>query len=106
MIISTQFLPVSGKVHSGNILCEPFLAACSIVTTTLVRGADTRSIAPPIPFTILPWKFERVCIAKYYLIFKNYCIRIFDCLSLNHLKIMCSFENGHLMYVLPKDNRI
>ena len=30
------------------------LAVCSIVTTTLVPGDETKSIAPPIPFTILP----------------------------------------------------
>ncbi len=32
---------------------------CSIVTTTLVRGLETRSMAPPIPFTILPWAVTR-----------------------------------------------
>ena len=30
-------------------------AVCSMVTTTLVCGLDTRSIAPPIPFTTLPY---------------------------------------------------
>ena len=30
------------------------LAVCSIVTTTLVVGEETRSMAPPIPFTIFP----------------------------------------------------
>lgn len=31
------------------------LAECSMVTTTFVWALDTRSMAPPIPFTILPW---------------------------------------------------
>jgi hypothetical protein len=30
------------------------LAVCSMVTITLVPAADTRSMAPPMPFTILP----------------------------------------------------
>lgn len=29
-------------------------AECSIVTTTLVLALDTKSMAPPIPFTIFP----------------------------------------------------
>lgn len=52
--MSTQFFPVSGNEHSGNILWAPFLAVCSMVTTTLVLGADTKSMAPPIPFTNFP----------------------------------------------------
>lgn len=55
MIISTQFLPVSGNVQLLTILCEPSSAECIIVTTTFVLGADTRSMAPPIPFTSLPY---------------------------------------------------
>lgn len=54
--MSTHFFPVSGKEQSESILWAPFLAVCSIVTTTFVLGADTKSIAPPIPFTILPCK--------------------------------------------------
>ena len=34
------------------VICT--FAVCSMVTTTFVRGLDTRSMAPPIPFTILP----------------------------------------------------
>ena len=56
IIISTQPLPVNGKVHVGSILCSPLFDVCSMVTITLVRGAETRSIAPPIPFTNLPLK--------------------------------------------------
>lgn len=56
IIVFTQFFPVSGKLHWGNILWLPSLAACSIVTTTLVPGAETRSIAPPMPLTSFPWK--------------------------------------------------
>jgi hypothetical protein len=50
---STTAFPVRGKVQLDNILCSPFLAVCSIVTTTLL-APFTKSIAPPIPFTILP----------------------------------------------------
>ena len=54
MIISTQFLPVRGKLQDSKILCFPPLAVCSIVTMTLVPAAETKSMAPPIPFTIFP----------------------------------------------------
>lgn len=37
-------------------MIKPTLAECSIVTTTLVPALATRSIAPPMPFTILPWR--------------------------------------------------
>lgn len=37
-------------------MITPTLAECSIVTTTLVPALATRSIAPPMPFTILPWR--------------------------------------------------
>ena len=50
----TQFFPVNGSEHFSNILCPPPLAVCSIVTITFDPGAETRSIAPPIPFTIFP----------------------------------------------------
>ena len=53
MIMSTTFLPVSGSVHSGMNLGSPFLELCSITTMIFLTPA-TRSIAPPIPFTILP----------------------------------------------------
>ena len=69
-IRSTTFLPVRGRVHSSSILWAPpcnqitndiyrerereTLAVCSIVMTTLVLGEETRSMAPPIPFTIFP----------------------------------------------------
>lgn len=33
----------------------PTFAVCSIVMTTFDPGVETRSMAPPIPFTILPW---------------------------------------------------
>ncbi|KAG1479347.1 hypothetical protein G6F53_014254 [Rhizopus delemar] len=50
---STTPTPVNGSVHSDRILCSPFLAVCSISTTTRCTPA-TRSIAPPMPLTILP----------------------------------------------------
>ena len=54
MTMSTQLMPVRGRLHLCMILCLPPLAVCSMVTMTLVSPADTRSIAPPMPFTILP----------------------------------------------------
>ncbi|KQV61661.1 hypothetical protein ASD07_02125 [Duganella sp. Root336D2] len=57
MIMSTTPTPVSGRSHFFSSLCEvePSLAVatCSISTTTFLTPA-TRSIAPPMPFTILP----------------------------------------------------
>mmetsp|Transcript_13791 Transcript_13791/g.35551 ORF Transcript_13791/g.35551 Transcript_13791/m.35551 type:complete len:343 (-) Transcript_13791:465-1493(-) len=53
MMRLTTRLPVRGSVHMGRILCFPPLAVCSIVTTTRLPLL-TRSIAPPIPLTILP----------------------------------------------------
>src|SRR6266508_1228106 len=53
MILWTQRLPVRGSVQAFRILGSPLLAVCSIVTTSR-RAPATRSIAPPIPFTILP----------------------------------------------------
>src|SRR5262249_44764248 len=45
--------PVSGKVHSFRSLDCPSLETCSMVTMTRFTPA-TRSMAPPMPFTILP----------------------------------------------------
>lgn len=61
MIIFTQFLPVTGKLHLERILWAPSLALCSITMMTLVPGAETKSIAPPIPFTSLPCTFFGCC---------------------------------------------
>ena len=49
----TTPLPVRGSEQASSSLCAPPLAVCSIVTTTRVP-LDTRSIAPPMPLTILP----------------------------------------------------
>lgn len=55
MMVETQLTPVSGSEHSSKIFGLPPLATWSITTTTLVAsGFETRSIAPPIPLTILP----------------------------------------------------
>ena len=43
-----------GNYKDSKILCFPPLAVCSIVTMTLVPAAETKSMAPPIPFTIFP----------------------------------------------------
>ena len=53
MMRSTTPTPVSGRVHSGMIFGVPALVTCSISTTTRCTPA-TRSIAPPMPLTILP----------------------------------------------------
>ena len=53
MMRSTHARPVSGSVHCSTSLAEPSLATCSM--TTMTRAAPlTRSIAPPMPLTILP----------------------------------------------------
>mmetsp|Transcript_24335 Transcript_24335/g.75388 ORF Transcript_24335/g.75388 Transcript_24335/m.75388 type:complete len:257 (+) Transcript_24335:443-1213(+) len=52
MMRSTTARPVSGSVHAFLILAAP-LAVCSMVTTTR-HPLDTRSMAPPMPLTILP----------------------------------------------------
>src|SRR5437773_2743518 len=49
----TQCWPVRGSVQRSRILGLPSLAACSMVTTTRL-APETRSMAPPIPFTIFP----------------------------------------------------
>ena len=53
MIRCTQRRPVRGSVHRLRIFFSPDFAVCSIVTTSR-RAPATRSIAPPMPFTILP----------------------------------------------------
>ena len=51
MIMLTTPLPVSGSVHASKILGASAFAVCSMTTTT--REPElTRSIAPPMPFTI------------------------------------------------------
>mmetsp|Transcript_9107 Transcript_9107/g.10562 ORF Transcript_9107/g.10562 Transcript_9107/m.10562 type:complete len:221 (+) Transcript_9107:207-869(+) len=54
IILSTTPLPVNGRLHSGRIFGAPDFDVWSIVTTTLASGADTRSIAPPIPLSNFP----------------------------------------------------
>ncbi len=49
----TTFVPVNGSVHFFRILWPPSFVVCSIATMTFFAPA-TRSIAPPIPFTIFP----------------------------------------------------
>ena len=53
MIRWTQRSPVSGSVQRFRIFFSPAFAVCSIVTTSR-RAPATRSIAPPMPLTILP----------------------------------------------------
>ena len=53
MMRETQARPVRGSEQASRILCAPPLAVCSIVMTTRVP-LETRSIAPPMPLTILP----------------------------------------------------
>src|SRR6185312_8945510 len=53
MMRSMQPVPVSGRVQALRILDLPALLACSISAITRLTPA-TRSIAPPMPFTILP----------------------------------------------------
>lgn len=55
IIIFIHSLPVNGNSHLDRILGEPSFDWCIIVTITLMLGADTRSIAPPIPLTNLPY---------------------------------------------------
>src|SRR5205814_4740666 len=52
-IMFTTFKPVNGNEQRFTILCPPSLVVCSIATMTRLAPA-TRSIAPPIPLTILP----------------------------------------------------
>ena len=53
MILFTTPLPVSGRSQRSTILCALPLATCSIITITRLAPC-TRSIAPPMPLTILP----------------------------------------------------
>mmetsp|Transcript_22955 Transcript_22955/g.55691 ORF Transcript_22955/g.55691 Transcript_22955/m.55691 type:complete len:211 (+) Transcript_22955:99-731(+) len=53
MIMSTIPFPVRGSEHLSRIFGAPFFEQWSIVTTTRLPQL-TRSIAPPIPFTIFP----------------------------------------------------
>jgi len=53
MIRSTTRRPVSGKEHSLTIFNAPSFATCSMSTMTRL-APWTRSMAPPIPLTILP----------------------------------------------------
>jgi len=50
---STTPLPVRGRVHSRTSLERPDFSQCSMTTMTRLTPA-TRSIAPPMPLTILP----------------------------------------------------
>lgn len=52
MHMSTTCRPVKGNEHFSKNFVDP-LAVCSIVTITFLHP-ETKSIAPPIPFTILP----------------------------------------------------
>src|SRR5208337_1700341 len=52
-IVPTTRTPVSGSVHFFKIFGAPSFVVCSIATTTR-RAPATKSIAPPIPFTIFP----------------------------------------------------
>src|SRR5690606_3453968 len=45
--------PVNGSVHSRTIFGSPFFVRC-VVSTTTRRAPETRSMAPPIPLTIVP----------------------------------------------------
>jgi hypothetical protein len=53
MMRETTPVPVSGRVQERSTFDWPCLLACSMTTTTR-RTPATRSMAPPMPFTILP----------------------------------------------------
>ena len=53
----TQATPVSGSEHVGRSLEAPARLVC-IIATTMLSAEATRSIAPPIPFTIFPGIFQ------------------------------------------------
>ena len=53
----TQPTPVKGKEHFFNSLLSPLLLVC-IIATIILSAEATKSIAPPIPFTILPGIFQ------------------------------------------------
>ncbi|MNQ97962.1 hypothetical protein D3C85_1136340 [compost metagenome] len=52
-----HFTPVKGSVHFGNNLLSPALLMCCMATIIFLAEA-TRSMAPPMPFTILPGIFQ------------------------------------------------
>ena len=56
-IFFTQRVPVSGKVQPGNNLLSPLGFVC-IIATMMFFALATRSMAPPIPFTIFPGIFQ------------------------------------------------
>ena len=53
MMRSTTPTPVSGSVQARRIFGAPSRVVCSMATITR-RAPATRSIAPPMPLTILP----------------------------------------------------
>ena len=53
IILLTTFFPVNGRAQLSRILWPPFLELCSMVTITSLP-LPTKSIAPPMPLTILP----------------------------------------------------
>ena len=53
----TQPTPVKGKVHSFKIFDSPALLLC-IMATIILSAEATKSMAPPIPFTIFPGIFQ------------------------------------------------
>ena len=53
MMRRTAAFPVRGREHPSTILCEPSLATCSTSTTTF-SAPWTRSMASPMPLTIVP----------------------------------------------------
>ena len=53
----TQPTPVKGKEHFFKILDSPCLFVC-IIATIIFSADATKSIAPPIPFTIFPGIFQ------------------------------------------------
>lgn len=58
--------------HSSALMSIHTLAECSIVTTTLVPALATKSMAPPIPFTILPYDWRRKLIEYKHTCFLNW----------------------------------
>ena len=53
----TQPTPVKGSVHFFKIFDSPALLTC-IIATIIFSAEATKSIAPPIPFTIFPGIFQ------------------------------------------------
>ena len=96
--MSTHCLPVRGREHLSTILCFPFLATCSMVTTTFVPLDPTRSIAPPIPFTTLPCfvvkKLQYKNIKK---LFKSNMYLFFKCVPYTLKKFIYIFNLSYLL---------